>query len=240
MKFRLCGPRYLTAESRKATGHMPIKAIITGATGMVGEAVLLECLDNPAVAQVLLINRKPSGRAHPKLAEITHADFFDPAPLAAAVAGYDACFFCLGVSSVGMDGEQYRRMTYDLTLGFGEVLARANPDMTFCYITGKGTDSTEQGRIAWARVKGATENALLRLFPNAYMFRPGMMKATAGQTNLPAIYRYLAWIYPIGRALYPAGFCTLQDLARAMINAARNGYEQRVLEVEDIVKLAKE
>ena len=218
---------------------MPIKAVITGATGMVGEAVLLECLDNPAVAQVLLISRKPAGRSHPKLSEIIHPDFFDPAPLAGVAASCDACFFCLGVSSVGMEAEQYRRMTYDLTLGFAQVLAQANPDMTFCYITGKGTDSTEQGRLAWARVKGATENALLRLFRNAYMLRPGMMKATAGQKNLPALYRTLAWVYPIGRALYPAGFSTLQELARAMINAATKGYEKRVLEVEDIVKLAK-
>jgi uncharacterized protein YbjT (DUF2867 family) len=219
---------------------MALKAIITGATGMVGEAVLLECLDNPAVAEVLVINRKPAGRSHSKLREIVHADFFDPAPLADAAAGYDACFFCLGVSSVGMDADEYRRMTYDLTLGFGAVLAKANPDMAFCYITGKGTDSSEQGRLAWARVKGATENALMRLFPNAYMFRPGMLRATPGQRNLPALYRTLGWIYPIGRALYPAGFCTLQELARAMINAARKGYEKRVLEVADIVTLAKD
>jgi uncharacterized protein YbjT (DUF2867 family) len=218
---------------------MPIKAIITGATGMVGEAVLLECLDNPAVGEVLAINRKPSGRAHPKLSELIHADFFDPAPLAGAATDYDACFFCLGVSSVGMDAGEYRRMTYDLTLGFAQALAKASPDMTFCYITGKGTDSSEQGRLAWARVKGATENSLMRLFPNAYMFRPGMMRATPGQNNLPALYRYLAWIYPIGRALYPASFCTLQELARAMINVASKGYERRVLEVNDIVKLAK-
>jgi uncharacterized protein YbjT (DUF2867 family) len=214
---------------------MPIKAIITGATGMVGEAVLIECLGNPSVGEVLVVNRKPAGRSHPKLTEIIHTDFFAPAPLTGAITGYDACFFCLGVSSVGMDAEQYRRMTYDLTLGFAQVLAQANPDMTFCYITGKGTDSSEQGRIAWARVKGATENALLRLFPNAYMFRPGMMKATAGQKNLPALYRYLGWIYPIGRTLFPGSFCTLQELACAMINAASKGYPQRVLEVEDIV-----
>ena len=218
---------------------MPIKAIITGATGMVGEAVLLECLDNPAVAQVLVVNRKPGGRSHPKLREVIHADFFDPAPLESQVAGYDACFFCLGVSSLGMEAEQYRRMTHDLTLGVAQVLAKANPAMAFCYITGKGTDSSEQGRIAWARVKGATENALLRLFRNGYMFRPGMMKATPGQKNLPALYRYLFWVYPIGRALFPASFCTLQELARAMINAASRGYGKRVLEVADIVKLAK-
>ena len=218
---------------------MPIRTIITGATGMVGEAVLLECLDNPAVAQVLVIGRKPGGRSHPKLREVIHADFFDPAPLESQAAGYDACFFCLGVSSVGMEAEQYRRMTYDLTLGVAQVLAKTNPAMTFCYITGKGTDSSEQGRIAWARVKGATENALLRLFKNGYMFRPGMMKAMPGQKNLPALYRYLFWVYPIGRALFPASFCTLQELARAMINAASRGYEKRVLEVADIVTLAK-
>ena len=190
---------------------MPIRTIITGATGMVGEAVLLECLDNPAVAQVLVINRKPGGRSHPKLREVIHADFFDPAPLASQVTGYDACFFCLGVSSVGMEAEQYRRMTYDLTLSVAQVLAKANPAMTFCYITGKGTDCSEQGRIAWARVKGATENALLRLFKNGYMFRPGMMKAMPGQKNLPALYRYLFWVYPIGRALFPSSFCTCRS-----------------------------
>ena len=218
---------------------MTINAIITGATGMVGEGVQRECLDNPADAQVLLISRKPSGRTHPKLSEIIHADFFDAAPLATKVAGYDACFFCLGVSSVGMDAEQYRRTTYDLTLGFAQVMARANPDMTFCYVTGKSTDSSEQGRIAWARVKGATENALLRLFRNAYMFRPGAMKAMPGQKYLPALYRTLAWIYPIGRALAPNSFCELRDVARAMINCATKGGEKHVLEVKDIVELAK-
>ena len=218
---------------------MAIKAIITGATGMVGEGVLLACLDHPAVAEVLVINRKPLGRTHPKLREIIHADFFDLAPITPSLAGYDACFFCLGVSSVGMDAGEYRRVTQDLTLGVAHVLAQANPAMTFCYVTGKGTDSTGQGRLAWARVKGATENALLHLFANAYMFRPGMMKAMPGQRNLPALYRWLFWIYPIGRALAPSSFCTLQEVARAMINAATKGYEKRVLEVADIVALAR-
>jgi len=218
---------------------MAISAIITGATGMVGEAVLLECLANPAVSQVLVINRNPGGVSHPKLREIIHADFFDLAPIEAQLAGYDACFFCLGVSSVGMDTAQYRHVTYNLTLGVAQVLARANPEMTFCYVTGKGTDSSEQGRIAWARVKGATENALLRLFKRAYMFRPALMKAYPGQKNLNPYYKYLAWIYPIGRALIPASFCTLQEVGRAMINAAAKGYPKRVLEVSDIVELAK-
>jgi uncharacterized protein YbjT (DUF2867 family) len=218
---------------------MTIKTIITGATGMVGEAVLLECLANAAVEQVLVVNRKPGGVAHPKLREIIHADFFNLAPIEQQLTGYDACFFCLGVSSVGMDAEQYRRVTYDLTLGFAQVLAKANPQMTFCYVTGKGTDSSEQGRIAWARVKGATENALMRLFKRAYMFRPALMKATPGQKNLNPYYKYFAWIYPIGRALLPGSFCTLQEVAQAMINAASKGYPKQVLEVKDIVDLAK-
>jgi uncharacterized protein YbjT (DUF2867 family) len=217
---------------------MTIKTIVTGATGMVGEAVLLECLANAAVEQVLVVNRKPGGVAHPKLREIIHADFFNLAPIEQQLTGYDACFFCLGVSSVGMDAEQYRRVTYDLTLGFARVLAKANPQMTFCYVTGKGTDSSEQGRIAWARVKGATENALMRLFKGAYMFRPALMKASPGQKNLNPYYKYFAWIYPIGRALLPGSFCTLQEVAQAMINAASKGYPKQVLEVKDIVDLA--
>jgi uncharacterized protein YbjT (DUF2867 family) len=218
---------------------MTIKAIITGATGMVGEAVLLECLANPAVERVLVINRKPGGVSHAKLREIIHADFFNLAPVAQQLTGYDACFFCLGVSSVGMDAAQYKHVTYDLTLGVGQVLAKANPDMTFCYVTGKGTDSSEQGRIAWARVKGATENALMRLFTRAYMFRPAFMKATPGQKRLNPFYKYLAWIYPIGRALFPGSFCTLQEVGRAMINAASKGYPKHILDVKDIVELAK-
>jgi nucleoside-diphosphate-sugar epimerase len=222
-----------------APAIMKIKVIVTGATGMVGEGVMLECLDHPDVAQVVVINRKPGGVSHPKLREIIHADFFDLAAIEPQLAGYDACFFCAGVSSVGMSQEDYKRMTYDLTLNVGRVLAKLNPEMAFCYVTGKGTDSSEQGSIAWARVKGATENALMHLFKRSYMFRPGMMKATPGQRNLKIIYKLFAWIYPFGRALYPAGFCTLQEVGRAMINAASKGYSRQILEVKDIVELAK-
>ena len=161
--------------------------------------------------------------SHPKLREIVHADFFDLAPLEPQLAGYDACFFCLGVSSVGMSAEQYRRVTYDLTVNAARLLAKINPEMTFCYVSGKSTDSSEKGSVAWARVKGATENALLRLFRNAYMFRPGLMKASAGQKNLKLYYRMFAWTYPLGRALYPASFCTLQEVARAMIQRRPEG-----------------
>jgi uncharacterized protein YbjT (DUF2867 family) len=219
---------------------MAIKTIITGATGMVGEGVLLECLTNPAVAQVLVINRKPGGVTHPKLREIIHTDFFNLSAIEPQLAGYDACFFCLGVSSVGMDAEQYKRVTHDLTLAVAQILAKSNPEMTFCYVTGAGTDSSEQGRVAWARVKGATENALMRLFPNAYMFRPAMMRATPGQKNTPRWYHALAWIYPIGRALAPSHFCTIEEVGRAMINAASTGYPKRILEVGDIGELAKD
>ena len=218
---------------------MKIKAIITGATGMVGEGVLLECLDHPDIERIVVLNRKPLGRTHPKLREIIVKDFFALEPMARELSGYNACFFCLGVSSVGISGEEYRHITFDLTLSVAQVLAGLNPDMSFCYVTGAGTDSSEKGRVAWARVKGATENALLRLFKNAYMFRPGFMKASPGQKNLKSWYKYIEWLYPLGRRLYPGGFCTLREVGQAMINAAAKGYPKQILEVQDIVALAK-
>src|SRR5882724_10528706 len=180
------------------TQFMKTKAIITGATGMVGEGVLLECLNHPDVEQVLVINRKPGGVSHPKLREIIQTDFFNLAPIEQQLSGFNACFFCLGVSSVGMSREEYAHITYDLTLNLAQLFAKLNPGMTFCYVTGAGTDSSEQGRVAWARVKGATENALIRLFKQAYMFRPGFMKATPGQKNIKSYYKFFSWLYPIG------------------------------------------
>jgi hypothetical protein len=187
----------------------------------------------------LVINRKPGGVSHPKLREIIHADFFNLAPIESQLVGYNACFFCLGISSIGMSEADYKHVTYDLTLNVGQLLAKLNPDLTFCYVTGAGTDSSEQGRVAWARVKGATENALMRLFQHAYMFRPAFMKATPGQKNIKSYYKLFAWIYPIGRTLYPAGFCTLQEVGLAMINSVSRGYPKQILDVEDIAKLAK-
>ena len=217
---------------------MTISTIITGASGMVGEGVLLECLADPRVDRVLAITRKPSGVTHPKLREVIHADFDDLTPIQSQLAGYDACFFCLGVSSVGMSEAEYTRVTRDLTLNFGRTLARLNPDMAFCYVTGKSTDSTAHGKVMWARVKGATENELLRLFRRGVMFRPGMMRATAGQKNLKGWYWAIAWIYPIGRRFAPGAFCTLREVGQAMINAAAIGSPKKVLEVRDIVALA--
>ena len=215
---------------------MKLRTIITGSTGMVGEGVLLECLDHPVVEQVLVINRRPLGRSHPKLREVILADFFDPGPIAAQLTGYNACLFCLGVSSVGMKMDDYRHITYDLTMNMAGLLAKLNPDMAFCYVTGKSTDA--KGRMAWARVKGETENALLRRFRRAYMFRPGFMKATPGQRNVNKYYPWFAWIYPIGSRLFPRSFCTLKEVGQAMINAAIKGAKP-ILEVRDIVELAR-
>lgn len=218
---------------------MKIKAIVTGATGMVGEGVLLTCLAHPDVEQILVINRKPGGIIHPKLKELIHKDFFNLKILDPQLADYNACFFCLGISSVGLSKEEYQNITYDLTLSFGKHLVQVNPELTFCYVSGAGTDSTEQGKVAWARVKGTTENALIRMFKNAYMFRPGFMKASPGQKNLKSIYKFFSWIYPIGRKLFPGGFCTLEEVGLAMINAVKKGYPKKTLEVKDIVALSK-
>jgi hypothetical protein len=217
---------------------MSLKVIVTGATGMVGEGVLLDCLDNPAISEVLVVGRRATGRSHAKLKEVLAEDFFNLGPIEARLGGYDACFFCLGVSSVGMKKEDYHRVTYDLTMNFATVLARLNPELVFCYITGAGTDGSEKGRIHWARVKGATENALLRLFPRAYMFRPGFMKPTPGQQRVNKYYKYIAWMYPVGRKLFPGKFCTIREVGLAMIGAASGGAPKSILEVKDIVALA--
>ena len=219
---------------------MQIKAIVTGSTGMVGEGVLIECLRHPDVTEVLVINRRPCGVSHPKLKEIIHADFLNINPIADQLKGYNACFFCLGVSSIGMKEKEYTHFTYDLTLHVAGVLASQNPDMTFCYVSGAGTDSTEKGRSMWARVKGKTENDLMKLpFKAAYMFRPGFMKATPGQKNLLKLYKYLAWLYPFLRTVFPGSACTLAEVGVAMVNAAEYGSDKKILEVRDIVALAK-
>jgi uncharacterized protein YbjT (DUF2867 family) len=216
-----------------------MNVIVTGATGMVGEGVLLECLQDPGIDQVLVVTRKPTGRQHPKLREVLLPDFEHPEPLAHELTGYDACYFCLGVSSVGLKEPEYTRLTYDLTLGFARLLARLNPQMTFCYVSGAGTDSTEQGRQMWARVKGRTENELLRLpFRAAYMFRPGFMKVTPGQRNILPFYKYIAWLYPLARRFTPGFVSTMAEVGQAMLNVTRYGYEKKVLEVKDIVQLA--
>ena len=217
---------------------MAINVVLFGATGMVGEGVLHECLQHPEVASVLAISRRPSEIHHPKLKELIHKDFFDYAPIERELTGYDACFFCLGVSSVGMKEEEYRQITYDLTMSTARTLSKLNPAMTFCYVSGAGTDSTEQGRLMWARVKGKTENDLMKLpFKAVYAFRPGYIKPTPGLRNAISAARAIAPLYPVLHALMPKYVCTLEDVGLSMIRVVTSGYSKKILECKDITAL---
>jgi hypothetical protein len=217
-----------------------LKVIITGTTGMVGEGILHECLQHPMVEAVLIVNRKPLGIEHPKLKEIIHPDFYDVSAIEDHLKGYNACFFCLGISSVGIKEPEYYKVTYTLTLGFATALARLNPGMVFEYISGASTDSTGKGRLMWARVKGKTENDLAKLpFKKEYNFRPGYMHPTPGMKNTNKYYKYITWLYPIFKAIWPNSVSKLSDLGLAMINAAVHGYDKQILEVKDINRLAK-
>lgn len=219
---------------------MGVKVIITGATGMVGEGVLHECLQHRDIDKVLIINRRPSGFTHPKLQEIVQENFFDVSSIESQLAGYDACFFCLGVSSIGMKENKYYHLTFSLTLNFARTLLAISPGCVFCYVSGAGTDSSEVGRSMWARIKGKTENHLILLgFRDAYMFRPGFLFPTAGLKNTLKYYRYVNWLYPTLRRFFPKHVCTLEELGLAMINSATKGFEKSVLEVPDIVEMAK-
>jgi uncharacterized protein YbjT (DUF2867 family) len=218
-----------------------LRIILTGATGMVGEGVLLTCLTHPEVERVLIVNRRPSLITHPKLQELLVPDFFSLDAVQDKLRGYNACFFCAGVSSVGKSEAEYTRVTHDLTLHFAQTLQPLNPEMTFIYVSGAGTDSSEKGRLMWARVKGRTENELLRIgFRAVYNFRPGFMRHVPGQRNLMASYRYFSWLYPIARVVTPNYVSTLRQVALAMIHTAQRGYPKPILEVRDINSLAAE
>jgi hypothetical protein len=207
---------------------------------MVGEGIVHECLQHPDVEQVLIINRRPSGISHPKLKEILHADFFDLSAISNELIGYNACYFGLGVSSVGMKEPEYTLMTYDLTMSVAKNLSGLNPEMTFCYVSGAGTDSTEKGKSMWARVKGKTENDLLKLpFRQAYMFRPGYMHPTPGLKNTLSMYKYMSWLYPVFKLILPGATSKLSELGMAMINVTIHRYDKKILEVRDINKIAK-
>jgi uncharacterized protein YbjT (DUF2867 family) len=217
-----------------------IRTIITGSTGMVGEGVLHECLLHPDVESILVVNRKPCGVNDPKLKEIILPNFFDLSTIQSSLSGYNACFFCVGVSSLGMKESGYTRITYDLTLNFAKTLSKSNPDMTFCYVSGAGTDSTEKGRIMWARVKGKTENDLMKLpFKAVYAFRPAVMLPTKGLKNALSFYKYINWLYPLVHPIFPNYFGTLKDVGLAMINCVIYGYDKKVLEAKDIADLAR-
>lgn len=214
-----------------------MKVIITGATGYVGEGVLLECLANSAVDEVLVVGRKTTGRQHPKLKELLVKDFFAMDAVADRLHGYDGLFYCAGISSVGVNEADFTRATYDTAMAFTKAVVAASPGITTIYVSGGRTDSTEQGKVMWARVKGRTENALARLGAKAHFnFRPGIMRLSPRQRNPSRIQRVLV---PIFGFFFPKYTCTMQEVGLAMINAVRSGYGTSTIEVKDIKALAK-
>ena len=222
-----------------------LRVILFGATGMIGSGVLQSCLEDPAVSAVLLIARSPCGRSHPKLQEILHPDFYSYAALEGRLGGYNACFFTLGVSALGMKEDGYSRVTYDLTLAAAEAVLSQNPGISFAYVSGQGTDSTEKGRVMWARVKGRIENKLLSMpFRPAVMFRPGgiqPMKGVVSRTRWYRIFYALSGpILPLMVKLFPAGMTTSQRLGRAMLASARGRAGKNILESIDINRLGAE
>jgi len=222
-----------------------VKVILFGASGMVGAGVLRECLLDPTVEQVLSVGRRPLGRSDPKLRELCLPDVADLSGVEDRLGGYDACFFCLGVSSAGMSEAEYRRVTHDLTLSVAGTLARRNPSMTFVYVSGVGTDSSEKGRSMWARVKGQTENDLLRLpFKATFMFRPGIIRPKHGIRSRTRIYRVLyVVLLPVvllAAAIVPNSITTTESVGRAMIRVARHGFATAWLYSRDINRLAAE
>ncbi|MFG2346044.1 Rossmann-fold NAD(P)-binding domain-containing protein [Streptomyces phaeochromogenes] len=220
-----------------------MKVILFGATGMVGQGVLRECLRDAGVESVLVVGRSAVGVSHPKLREVVRADLMDLGGLDSELSGYDACFFCLGVSSAGMKEDAYRKVTYDLTLEAARSLGRWNPGMTFCYVSGQGTDGSGRGRVMWARVKGETENALLALDGvEAYMFRPGLIQPLHGIRSKTRVYRAMyaltGPLLPVLRKLAPRRITTTEQVGLAMIAVARDGAAERVLETDGINRAA--
>lgn len=218
-----------------------MNVLLYGATGMVGQGVARECELDPGIERIVTVGRRATGRAHPKTREVVQADLTDLSSISAELPAIDACLFCLGISSLGMSEEDYSKITYDLTLAIAEQLVRANQAMTFIYVSGASTDSSERGRIMWARVKGRTENALLRCgFKAAYMFRPGVIIPMHGVRSATEWYNTLYAIgkplIPIMRRLSPTSVTTTEQVGRAMISVARNGYATPILEMRDITR----
>ena len=220
-----------------------MKVLLVGATGMVGQGVLRECLLDPNVEKVVTVVRRPTGRKDEKLTEFVQPDLATLATLEPQLKGFDACFFCAGVSALGLSEKEYARLTYDLTFGVARTLLHTSPDLTFVYVSGAGTDSSEKGRMMWARVKGRTENALLSMpFRAAYMFRPGLIMPLHGIRSSTrwynAAYAVIRPIYPLLRRLAPSAITTTEQLGRAMLAVARKGYSTHILEMADINRLA--
>jgi uncharacterized protein YbjT (DUF2867 family) len=226
-------------------GDLRVKVILLGATGMVGQGVLRECLLDPDVESVLTIGRNATAQRHEKLQEIVHQDLSDLSTIEGKLSGYDACFFCLGVSAAGMNEQAYRRLTYDLTISAARTLAKLNPTMTFIYVSGSGTDSTERGRMMWARVKGQTENALLQIpFKAVYMFRPGYIQPLHGiRTKTKwygAVYAMMGPLYPVWKLLFPKYVTTTECVGRAMLRVAKRGAPKSVLENQEINNICRD
>jgi uncharacterized protein YbjT (DUF2867 family) len=216
-----------------------MNVLILGATGMVGQGVLRECLLDDGVTRVVTLGRTATGQSHPKLEEIVHADLFHLSAIEARLRGFDACFYCLGVSAAGLSEAEYSRVNYEMTLAVAEALVRTSPGLTFVYVSGAGTDGTERGRTMWARVKGRTENALLRLpFRSAYMLRPGLIVPLHGVQSKTRLYRVfytmLGPALPLLRKLFPRAVVTTEQVGRAMLRLARAGYSKQVLEAADL------
>ncbi|WP_214110959.1 epimerase [Acrocarpospora catenulata] len=220
-----------------------MKVIVFGATGMVGQGVLRECVLDPDVEQVLAIGRTPTGRRHSKLRELHLSDFDHLSDVEAELAGFDACFFCMGVSSAGLTEPEYRRLTFDPALNTARALARQSPDATFVYVSGAGTDSTGRSRMMWARVKGETENALLALDLETYMFRPGFIQPLHGARSKTALYRavyaVMSPLYPVLRRVFQNGITSTEEVGRAMLRVVRTGAQNRILETGDINAAAR-
>lgn len=214
-----------------------MKIILTGATGMVGEGVLFECLENNMVEEVLIIGRRNYSLTHPKLKELIVKDFSEIKSHLELLKQYDGCFFCAGVSSVGENEDSFTKKTYDFVVPFATTLAEINPEMTFIYVSGNRTDSTEKGKVMWARVKGKTENTLMKLpFKGQYNFRPAIMTASKGQKNVKLVYKIIG---PLLSPFFPVKTLKLSEVGKAMINAVSKGYDKQILEADDIFKLSK-
>jgi uncharacterized protein YbjT (DUF2867 family) len=217
-----------------------LKVILTGASGMVGEGVLIECLQDNRVESVLTLNRKSLGIMHPKLKEVVLQDLYDLSSVETNLAGYTTCFYCLGTTSVGKTEEQYSIVTNMLTMMVATTLCRLNPSMVFCYISAAGADNTEHGKTMWARVKGKTENELKELpFNHVYAFRPFLLTPNRGSKKTHGFYKYISWFFPLGRLLFPNGFCTLKELGLSMITVGFQGFSKMIVKPKDMVKLAK-
>jgi hypothetical protein len=217
-----------------------LNVLITGSTGMVGEGVLLVCLQNPAIEKITIVNRRSLGLTHPKLTEIVHPDFYDLSPIEDKLTGFDACFFCLGVSSIGIDQEEYYRVTYTLTMHFGETLSRLNPNLVFCYVTGAGTDETGKSRFQWARVKGQTENDLEKLpFKALYRYRFGFVRPVHGQQHAKSFYKYINWVLPFGQFFSPDAYNALEEVALSMIYVTLYGSNEKKIAGKAISRHAR-